>query len=36
LVKRADAARGFLQSALEIDPHHQASLRLQEKLDAGG
>lgn len=36
LVKRADAAREFLQSALEIDPHHQASLRLQEKLDAGG
>ncbi|OGR36596.1 MAG: hypothetical protein A2051_02575 [Desulfovibrionales bacterium GWA2_65_9] len=35
LIKQAAAAREFLLTALEIDPHHQASKRLLAKLDAG-
>ncbi|MBU1039888.1 MAG: tetratricopeptide repeat protein [Proteobacteria bacterium] len=35
LVKRGDVAREYLQSALDIDPHHQGSKRLLAKLDAG-
>ena len=35
LVKLVDVARKFVLAALEIDPHHQASKRLLDKLDAG-
>ncbi|MDP3428432.1 MAG: tetratricopeptide repeat protein [Humidesulfovibrio sp.] len=34
LVKRIDIAKEFLQTALDIDPNHQASRRLLAKLDA--